>query len=97
MNDDRIINERWTISLEKLLSYLTKTVLYEKNKRVSRPARAENCLIVFHTEAFKAYIVLKTLSSNFIVAWDSPILKDTCTETTGNGSSLIFGQSQVKF
>lgn len=39
----------------------------EKNISFEARYRAKNCLIFFHTEVFKAYIVLKTLPFNFIV------------------------------
>lgn len=47
--------------------YIQKTIRYEKYQRVSRPVRADDCLIFFHTEVFKTCIVLKILSLKFIV------------------------------
>lgn len=42
--------------------YLPNTILYEKIMRVSRPA-----MILFHSDVFEVYIVLKTLVLNLIV------------------------------
>lgn len=39
----------------------------KKYSTVSRPPRAENSLILYHTEVFEADIVLKTMPLNYIV------------------------------
>lgn len=38
--------------------YIQKTIMYEKYQRVSKPVRADDCLIFFHTEVFEGYVVL---------------------------------------
>lgn len=39
--------------------YMLKSVLYEeKNQRVSKPVRAGNCLLFFHTKVFEACSIL---------------------------------------
>lgn len=48
----------------------------KKYQRVTRQFRAENCLIVFHTEVIEAYIVLKSLPQplNFNVVLPETVL-----------------------
>lgn len=82
----------WNMFMASVMDKCWKHFYMKKFLRVSRPIRAENCPIIFHTEVFEVFFVLKYCHWISLLLY--PILKDIGTVITGNSlilrSSVIF-------